>query len=313
MPLGLAAFSQVPMLNPYLQLLRLRTLPLAVTAMLCASALAYHHHHASAGVLFWSLLTAVCLQIVSNIANDYGDGLRGTDSQRDAHAPPRVTASGRLSVRSVRLCLYGACLAAMASGLWLLLGVAQLSMVDLIGLLLLGALSIAAALAYTLGRYAYGYRALGEVAVLVFFGWLAVIGSFYLHAGQWHPALLWPATGCGLLAAAVLHTNNQRDLFSDRVAGKRTLAGLCGFQGSKWLQLGGLLAGLACYLVYAIHYAYAALVCVLVLPILLRHLHRLWLARTPAEVGRELPVVVGLHSATNILFAVGLVLTRWWA
>ena len=191
-----------------LELARPRTLPLALAVICCGNALAYTHGAWRFSVFLLSLLTALSLQILSNIANDYGDGVRGTDRHRPASAPRRLTASGAVSIRQMRQLLAAGVLASLSFGI-ALLTVSSPGWSDLLLFLLLGALAILAAITYTVGRYAYGHHALGEASVFCFFGLLGVIGSYYLQSGSYCPAVLLPATGCGLLSAAVLHVNNM--------------------------------------------------------------------------------------------------------
>ena len=174
--------------------------------------------------------------------------------------------------------------------------------------LLLGALAIAAALAYTLGRRPYGYRALGEVAVFLSFGLLGVCGNVYLQTHTLPAPVLLPAAGSGLLAANVLHINNIRDLSSDWAAGKHTLANKLGFSGSLKMHRVLLLAGLACYALYA-ELAWQSVLWLLALPMILCHAHRVAAARNEAEAGAELGAAVMLHFVVNALFAIGVLLT----
>ena len=288
-------------------LIRPRTLPLTLGVVLAAHALA-----AAMGAFAWlpfalSLLTVLLLQILSNIANDYGDALRGTDANRSENAPTRAVASGQLGTAAVRRWLMATTLAATASGVALLL-VCLHGWRDWLVFLLLGALAIAAALAYTLGRRPYGYRALGEVAVFLSFGLLGVCGNVYLQTHTLPAAVLLPASGSGLLAANVLHINNIRDLSSDWAAGKHTLANKIGFSGSLKMHRALLLAGLACYALYAVA-AWQSLLWLLALPMMVRHARRVSAARSEAEAGAELGAAVMLHFVVNALFAIGVLLT----
>lgn len=179
---------------------------------------------------------------------------------------------------------------------------------DWLVFLLLGALAIAAALAYTLGRRPYSYRALGEVAVFLSFGLLGVCGNVYLQTHTLPAAVLLPAAGSGLLAANVLHINNIRDLSSDWAAGKHTLANKLGFSGSLKMHRALLLAGLVCYALYAV-FAWQSLLWLLALPMILHHARHVAAARSEAEAGAELGAAVMLHFAVNALFAIGVLLT----
>ena len=263
-----------------LELARPRTLPLALAVICCGNALAYTHGAWRFSVFLLSLLTALSLQILSNIANDYGDGVRGTDRHRPASAPRRLTASGAVRIRQMRQLLAAGVLASLSFGI-ALLAVSSPSWSDLLLFLLLGALAILAAITYTVGRYAYGHHALGEVSVFCFFGLLGVIGSYYLQSGSYRPAVLLPATGCGLLSAAVLHVNNMRDIDSDAAVGKSTIAVKLVIAPTSLLWL------LAC-------------------PALARHAQRIFRATDPVCAGRELKAIVLITCAINLLFSLGL-------
>ncbi|MBF6066728.1 1,4-dihydroxy-2-naphthoate octaprenyltransferase [Klebsiella pneumoniae] len=159
------------------------------------------------------------LQILSNLANDYGDAVKGAinriasgrcaDAERGDYPQQMKRA---LIVTVVLICLFGLALLCAA---WQSVG-------DFIGFLALGGLSIVAAITYTVGTRPYGYIGLGDISVLVFFGWLSVLGSWYLQAHNVEAAIFLPATACGLLATAVLNINNLRDIDSDRQNGKNT-------------------------------------------------------------------------------------------
>lgn len=287
-----------------LELARPRTLPLALAVICCGNALAYTHGAWRFSVFLLSLLTALSLQILSNIANDFGDGVRGTDRHRPASAPRRLTASGAVSIRQMRQLLAAGVLASLSFGI-ALLAVSSPSWSDLLLFLLLGALAILAAITYTVGRYAYGHHALGEVSVFCFFGLLGVIGSYYLQSGSYRPAVLLPATGCGLLSAAVLHVNNMRDIDSDAAVGKSTIAVKLGFARSKTFHLALLAAAVLCYLAYAV-IAPASLLWLLACPALARHAQRISRAADPVRAGHELKAIVLITCAINLLFSLGL-------
>ena len=278
-----------------IELARPRTLPLALAVICCGNALAYTHGAWRFSVFLLSLLTALSLQILSNIANDYGDGVRGTDRHRPASAPRRLTASGAISIRQMRQLLAAGTLASLSFGI-ALLAVSSPSWSDLLLFLLLGALAILAAITYTVGRYAYGHHLLG------------VIGSYYLQSGSYRPAVLLPATGCGLLSAAVLHVNNMRDIDSDAAVGKSTIAVKLGFARSKTFHLALLAAAVLCYLAYAV-IAPASLLWLLACPALARHAQRISHAADPVRAGRELKAIVLITCAINLLFSLGLCFT----
>ena len=213
---------------------RPRTLPAAVAPVLAGTAVALGED----GAVWWKALLALAvsllLQVGVNYANDYSDGIRGTDTDRVG--PMRLVGSGAASPRAVKLAALGSLAAAGAVGLvlaattsWWLVGV--------------GALCILAAWFYTGGSRPYGYLGLGEVMVFVFFGLVAVIGTAYVQTEAFHLAALWAGTGVGAFACAILVANNLRDIPTDTVAGKRTLAVVLGEDRTRHLY--GLLVDAA--------------------------------------------------------------------
>jgi len=207
----------------WINAIRPRTLPLASASILLAGGLAWADGVFDGIILLLSLVTALMLQILSNLANDYGDARAGADNS-DRRGPLRAVQSGAVSARQMLTAIVFSGLLATALGLGLLGYVFAGDWLGLLGYMGLGMLALAAAVTYTMGRSPYGYRGLGDLSVFLFFGWLGVLGSYYLYAGQLYLELLLPASSCGLLSAAVLNINNIRDLSSDRAAGKLTLA-----------------------------------------------------------------------------------------
>ena len=194
---------------------------------------------ATAGDPVWwravvALVVSLALQIGVNFANDYSDGVRGTD--RDRVGPLRLTASGLMSAVAVRNAAVAAFAVAAVAGL-------VLSLVVNPWLLVVGAAAIAAGALYTGGPRPYGYSGLGELAVLVFFGYVATVGTAYVVVERTPAASWWGATGVGLLAAALLLANNVRDVTSDTDAGKRTLAVRMGAPAARRLYVVTVLGG----------------------------------------------------------------------
>lgn len=212
----------------WLHVLRLRTLPLSVAGIVVANVLAW-----VAGDFYWlialfSLSTALLLQIVANVANDYGDGINQMD-RADRQGPVRLTASGLVSSKSMLLLVLTACTLAILSGLALLYSAWHVhNQMDWSFWIALGSLSIVAALAYTVGAKPYGYRGMGDLAVLIFFGFVAVLGTMMLQSNQADTVMQWPAlcagSALGLWSVAVLNVNNMRDIETDAQHGKITVA-----------------------------------------------------------------------------------------
>ena len=208
---------------------RIRTLPVAIApvALGTAAALVYAPGEAHWVRALLCLAVALCLQIGVNYANDYSDGIRGTDAHRVG--PARLTASGAARPRAVL---------AVALGFFLLAAVAGVTVVVLSGyywLLVVGAACVAAAWFYTGGKHPYGYYGLGEVFVFVFFGLIATAGTTYVQVGAVNVESWLAGTAAGFLACAVLMVNNLRDLEQDALARKRTLAVLVGARASRIL------------------------------------------------------------------------------
>jgi 1,4-dihydroxy-2-naphthoate octaprenyltransferase len=171
-------------------------------------------------------VVSVALQVGVNYANDYSDGIRGTDDDRVG--PLRLVGSGLASPRSVKLAAFAAFAVAAAAGL-------VLAATSAWWLVAVGLVAILAAWFYTGGRSPYGYRGLGEVMVFVFFGLVAVIGTTYVQTGDFEEAAVYAGIGIGSLACAILVVNNLRDLQSDQAAGKRTLAVALGPERTRGL------------------------------------------------------------------------------
>lgn len=246
-------------ITPWIHAFRLRTLPLALSCIGMGSVLALYHGTHRMAVSLLALLTATLLQLLSNLANDYGDAVNGADLAGRV-GPERMVASGQISRASMKAAMYLFGVLSLASGVALLyIGLAGADWSSWLGFLALGLVSIAAAITYTAGDKPYGYAGLGDLSVLLFFGFTAVLGSYYLHAGSLQPALIAPALGMGGLAVAVLNLNNMRDLRSDAQAGKRTLAVRYGAQGARRYHAVVVLVSLAALLLYALYYGYKGL------------------------------------------------------
>ena len=208
---------------------RPRTLPAAVSPVIAGSAAAHLVGRFDLLVALLCLVVALALQVGVNYANDYSDGIRGTDAERVG--PMRLVGSGAAVPRAVKLAAF-ACFGVAA--------VAGLVVVLLSGqwwLLLVGVACILAAWFYTGGRRPYGYAGLGELMVFVFFGLVAVTGTTYVQAGRVTLASLVAAVAVGLVACQVLVANNLRDIEGDVAVGKRTLATRLGDQGTRRLYV----------------------------------------------------------------------------
>jgi 1,4-dihydroxy-2-naphthoate octaprenyltransferase len=195
---------------------RPKTLPAAAAPVIVGTALAWRDGVFNLGAALAALFGALCIQIGTNLANDYFDFLKGADTA-ERLGPVRVTQAGLLQPAEV------------ARGMWLAFGLATLAGAYLFAaagwaVVLIGLLSIAAGIAYTGGPFPLGYHGLGDFAVFVFFGLVAVGGTYYVQGGRLTPEVLLASTPIGFLATAILVVNNLRDIGTDAKAGKRTLA-----------------------------------------------------------------------------------------
>lgn len=205
---------------------RVRTLPLAVAPVILGSASADLVDRFDPTLAILALAVSLFLQIGVNYANDYSDGVRGTDANRVG--PLRLTGSGTVRPQAVRRA------AAITFGLAAVAGSAIVLITGEWWLLVIGAVSIAAAWYYTGGRYPYGYAGLGEISVFVFFGLIATVGTAYIQILAIDPMAVLLGINFGFYATAVLLVNNIRDVATDQVSDKNTLSVRIGVRASKW-------------------------------------------------------------------------------
>lgn len=212
--------------------MRLRTLPLAAASIITGNAVALSKGFSSMTIFSWSLVTTLLLQILSNLANDLGDGMKGTDND-DRVGPKRSIQAGAISVRDMKIGVAINALLALVSGVVLIFISLKQNPEMLYFFLSLGIIAILAALGYTLGKKAYGYQGLGDLFVFIFFGWVGVIGSQFLITESFTLTDLIPASILGLLSAAVLNMNNIRDHKNDKKHHKNTLVVKMGVKNAK--------------------------------------------------------------------------------
>jgi 1,4-dihydroxy-2-naphthoate octaprenyltransferase len=243
-----------------------------------------------------ALVVAVALQVGVNYANDYSDGVRGTDAER--RGPVRLTASGLASPAAVRAA------AAIALAVGALAGLVLAILVSP-WLLLVGAAAIAAAVLYTGGPRPYGYAGLGEVMVLVFFGIVATAGSAYVQAERVPATAWWGSLVVGLLACAILLANNVRDVATDASTGKRTLAVLVGERRARLLYVACVAVAFAAIVPIAVDAPWA-LLAFATTPLAVIAARTVVVARTPLELVGVLIATARLELLTAVLLSAGL-------
>lgn len=229
--------------------MRLRTLPLALASIGLGSFLAAYQREFDLGVLLLSALTTVFLQILSNLANDFGDTQHGADS-KFREGPSRSVQSGAITASVMRkaITLFG--ILSFISGLLLIYVALGFNLSTFLFFLLLGVLCIVAAIAYTAGKRPYGYAGLGDLSVMIFFGLVGVLGTFYLHTSRFEPINILPALSSGFFATAVLNVNNIRDIKSDKLAGKKSIPVRLGKQKAVIYHWILLTMGFLCAFIY---------------------------------------------------------------
>ncbi|WP_217515767.1 1,4-dihydroxy-2-naphthoate polyprenyltransferase [Vibrio metschnikovii] len=282
---------------------RPKTLPLALVSILTGSVLAFSVGSWSWPVTGLALLTATLLQILSNLANDYGDALKGTDNEQRL-GPMRAIQSGAVSLADMKQAMIINVLLTIVSGLALVFYALD-SAQSIAAFLALGVLAILAAIAYTVGNKPYGYVGLGDVSVFIFFGLLGVSGSYFLHTGQIEWRLLLPSLGCGLLAVSVLNINNMRDIENDALCGKRTVVVRLGQQRAKiyhLLLLVGALCAFASYLLLQDRSAWLSAPFLFSLMVLINHGRAVYRTSQPVQMAPLLPNAVKCALVTNVLF-----------
>ena len=271
---------------------RPKTLPAAISPVVAGTGVAAYDGDAIWWKALLALVVALALQVAVNYANDYSDGIRGTDDERVG--PLRLTGSRLATPGAVKRAAFLAFGVAGVAGLALAASTSW-------WLVAVGVLCILAAWYYTGGKRPYGYAGLGEVMVFVFFGLVAVIGTYYVQAERWSWPALYAAVGVGALACAILVANNLRDIASDTEAGKRTLAVKVGDDRTRMLYAGLLSSALLALLAVAWATDWWALLGLIAFVPLTRAAKTV----TTGASGRDLIPVLQLTGLGELVYAAG--------
>ncbi|MBX9850385.1 MAG: 1,4-dihydroxy-2-naphthoate polyprenyltransferase [Cytophagaceae bacterium] len=301
-----------PTFKVWLKAFRLRTLFLALACIFMGSSLAAVDHKFSMLIFILSCLTAIFLQILSNLANDYGDYVHGADSVYRV-GPKRAVQAGEISASAMKRAIYLFVFLSLVTGLYLLYVGIHFSPLNFFGFFLLGILAIIAAIKYTAGSKPYGYAGLGDIAVFIFFGWVGVMGTYYLQAGALKSELFLPATSCGLFSVGVLNINNIRDIESDSMAGKKSIPVRIGRHKAKiyhWLLL---FAGVIFTFIYTIvNYIHPSqFVFLLSLPMFIKNGAMIWKISDPQKLNPYLKQMAISTLIFVITFGAGLLLATF--
>ena len=242
-------------INVWISAFRLRTLPLALSCVCMGAILAASVRAFRLDIFVLCALTTIFLQVLSNLANDYGDSVNGADHQGRV-GPSRAVQSGSISQEAMKRAIFVLVVMCLLSGLSLLLVSFGSDWRAVLSFLGLGILSIIAAIAYTVGKKPYGYAGMGDFAVLVFFGLVGVMGSLYLFTQSLRWDHILPALSCGFFSMGVLNINNIRDIESDRKAGKYSLPVRLGRKNAiryHWFLLAAGLASAVFFFLFSDH------------------------------------------------------------
>jgi len=237
-------------MKQWISAMRLRTLPLALASIGMGTFLSAADDKFNPQVFVLALLTTISLQILSNLANDYGDSIHGADSIHRS-GPSRAVQTGSISKGQMKRAIALAVLISLGLGISLLIA-AQVPMEIFLVFLGFGLLALLAAINYTNGTKPYGYVGLGDLSVFIFFGWLGVVGTYYLMTGQFRADLLLPGSACGLVTVAVLNVNNIRDIDSDLLAGKHSIPARLGREKATVYHIALLCLGILCALSFVL-------------------------------------------------------------
>ncbi len=306
-------------MTDWIKAARLRTLPLSMSGIIVGSFIARWRILEEGGTWDWrifalAMLVTLLYQILSNFANDYGDGIKGTDSLRANEAEQRAVASGRITAQQMRnAVILFAALSLVATVALLYLAFFRENLMNEFYIFVgLGIACILAAVGYTVGKKPYGYLGLGDLFVFFFFGIVAVCGSYFLFTKTFHWDMLLPATAIGMLSASVLNLNNMRDMESDALSGKKTLALRMGFRYAMVYEIILLQLPLLLVLVFMMmnelqnrgnYYAYIFFILMFPMMALRR---RIMQVKDPKELDPFLKQIGILTLVMSILIAFGL-------
>ena len=271
---------------------RLRTLPLSVSGIIIGACLALDVSEFDIPIFILALCTTISYQVLSNFANDYGDGIKGTDNKHRL-GPERGLQSGQIAPQKMRNAIWAGSIMALLLTLLLLYVAFRNDIKSASFFLALGGMAIVAAIFYTVGSKAYGYKGFGDVFVFVFFGWVSVIGSHYLFTKSFETILFLPASAVGLLSVAVLNLNNMRDVENDQNFGKNTLAVRLGIRNANTYHTLLIFLPLIATLLYAFlsGKVYVYFVVLFLSFPLLAHLKRVWTRNSEKDLDPELKKV----------------------
>lgn len=276
----------------WVEAIRPRTLPLSVSGIIFGASIAFQQDAINWTVFALAISTTLLFQILSNLANDYGDGVKGTDNA-DRVGPMRAVQSGVISHKTMKIAvIFTAFLSLISAVALIYFGTQQMPTSVMLIYGVLAIFCVIAAITYTVGKKAYGYHGLGDLMVFIFFGLVSVLGVYSLFTKTFEWTNLLPATTIGLLSVGVLNLNNMRDYASDKKAGKNTLVVKMGIDYAKMYHTLVIVVAIVCLVAFLIEKK-SSIGFISFIPAigLLFHLMKVAKVRTTKEFDPELKVV----------------------
>jgi 1,4-dihydroxy-2-naphthoate octaprenyltransferase len=293
----------------WIQAARLRTLPLSVSGIIVGSFYAMSQAMFNWKIIIFALSTTLGLQILSNFANDYGDGIKGTDNE-DRVGPKRAIQSGVITPKAMKRALVITSILTLISAILLIyVAFKDNNLGFSLFYLGLGILAIASAIRYTVGNSAYGYRGYGDLFVFLFFGLVSTLGIYFMFAKEMDWFLLLPATAIGFLSVAVLNLNNMRDEASDRKSNKNTIVVKMGSENAKVYHYFLIISPMVLMLEFSYfkEFNFDQYIFVLAYIPLIKHLVTVYKNKNPKELDPELKKVALSTFALSVLLSLSFI------
>ncbi len=294
----------------WLHAFRLRTLPLALSSTFVGSFLAFPEGKFKWAVFLLVALTTLFLQILSNLANDYGDAVKGTDN-KNRTGPIRGMQSGTITKKNMKKMIMIFVGLSLCSGIALILtSLSEVSLSVSVLFFIVGIGAIAAAIKYTIGKKPFGYSGFGDVFVFLFFGLTGVLGTYFLHTLQFSLWVLLPASTIGLLSVGVLNLNNMRDIKNDKACGKKTLVVRMGLPAAKIYHAILIIGAIVLALIYSLNESssYFRFLYLLTLPLFFRNLYVVFIKSSTNRLNDQLKWLSLSTFAFTICFSIGLIM-----
>ncbi len=287
----------------WIEAIRPRTLPLSLAGIIMGSGIAFYQGFGNWIIFGLALITTILFQILSNLANDLGDGMKGTDNH-ERIGPTRAIQSGLISHKEMKIAVIAtSILSAISASILLYYGAQGMTMNIIAFYSILAVLCVLAAITYTVGKKAYGYNGFGDVMVFLFFGLVSVLGVYSLYTKLFDWNNLLPACTIGLLSVAVLNLNNMRDYASDKKSNKNTLVVKMGPDFAKLYHVIIIVIALICLFAFLVKFNDLLLfVCLLPTIILGIHLQKVMKTKSAKEFDPELKKVALSTFGISVLF-----------